>query len=230
MAKPSRFGSAVSFAVLASLFAGARPRAAACQRLELRRQGGRAMSALRPGRWPRSIPTTCRSRSIFAERAVARTPERRRLPRACSAMPISPAAASPRPRRPTRIRWRSIANQPQVILKLALVEIAQGKTAKRSRSSTPAAACSIAADYGLALALAGRTDERHLRARSRRPRARAPTPASAKTSRSPMRLPATGPRRAPSPPRTSPPTSSTPASSNGCSSPSRRTRPTRSPR
>ena len=77
------------------------------------------------------------------------------------------------------------------------------------------------ADYGLALALAGRPADAIAGARGRRSRDRAPTPASARTSRLPMRLPATGRRPAPSPRRTFPPTSSTPASSSGCSWPSR---------
>ena len=61
----------------------------------------------------------------------------------------------------------------------------------------------------------------HRGARSRGSRSRAPTPPFARTLRSPMRSPATGPRRARSPRRMCPPASSMPASTSGCSSPSR---------
>ena len=51
------------------------------------------------------------------------------------------------------------SNQPQVILKLALVEIAQGKDNRAVAMLKDARGMLDASDYGLAMALAGRSDE-----------------------------------------------------------------------
>ena len=118
------------------------------------------------------------------------------------------------------------SNQPQVILKLALVEIALGKSNEAVRFLEAGRSVLDPADYGLAMALAGRTDDAlavlkvSARAQGADSRVRqnlALTYALSGDWRMPARLPR----------RTFPRASSTRESSNGCISPRQARRRTR---
>ena len=154
MAKPSRLGSAVSFAALATVLSGC---AASTDKVNTAsyRQGKqdgdvglatRAAAALASNDVPAAID--------FAERAVAKTPDdagfRGLLGNAYFAAGRFASAEAA-----YKDALAIYPAQPKIILKLALAQIAQGETAEavaflnRSREDLDAA------DYGLALALAG---------------------------------------------------------------------------
>ena len=158
MAKPSRIGSAVPLAALATLLTGC---ASATDKVHTASyQSGkpdgdvglaiRAMSALNEHDVPSAIN--------LAERAVARTPDdagfRALLGNAYFAGGRFASAEAA-----YKDSVRIYENQPQVLLKLALVEIAQGKTEEASNLLENARAYLDAADYGLAIALAGRAHD-----------------------------------------------------------------------
>ena len=131
----------------------AAPRASAARRT--------ARSALRPARWPRSTPTTSPTAIDFAERAVAQTPERRRLPRAARQRLFRRRPLRLGRSRPSRMRCRSMPNQPQVDPEAGAGRDRAGQERRSGRaSSTPARRSLDPADYGLALALAGQPTTR----------------------------------------------------------------------
>ena len=154
MTKPIRFGSAVSLAALASMIAGcAAPQQVTGSGVKGDGQIGlatRAMAALSSNDIPTAIS--------FAEKAVAKTPDdagyRGLLGNAYfaggrfwSAEQAYKDALSIYP------------DQPRVILKLALVEIALGKSNEALAFLGAGRPVLDPADYGLAMALAGRTDD-----------------------------------------------------------------------
>jgi Flp pilus assembly protein TadD len=154
MSRPLRFGSAVSAVVLASMIAGC---AAQQQKTGF---GGkadvnvglatRALLALNA----RDLPTAI----DFAERAVEKTPNdagfRALLGNAyLAAGRFSSAEAA------YRDSLTIYSNQPQVILKLALVETALGKKDTAVAFLQAGREVIDPSNYGLALALAGRPDE-----------------------------------------------------------------------
>ena len=182
MSKPFRFASAVSFAFLAPMLGGCATsddRVASASSVGGKADGEvglatRALAALNANDAPVAID--------FAERAVASTPNDagfRTLARQC--------LFRRRPLRFGRSRLqgfaRHLANQPQVVLKLALVEIAQGKNAEAVGFLDANRTLLDIGNYGLALALAGQTDEAIRRSSWQRGR-RAPTRASVRISRS----------------------------------------------
>ena len=194
MSKPIRFASAASLVALASVIAGCaapKPRVAGF--------GGKAKGEIGPA--TRALAAlnandfaTGRQPRRARRRRHAR---RRRLPRLCSATPISPPAVSLRPKPPIADSLAIHPNQPQVVLKLALVEIAPGQ----ARRGDGLARCRPRtmldpADYGLALALAGRARRRRCACSNRRPRAQCRCAGCARISRLLMPLPAIGTRRA----------------------------------
>ena len=144
-------------------------------------------------------------------------------------MPISPAAGSVRPKRRIKDALTIYSNQPQVVLKLALVQIALGKNDEAVDFLDAGRSVLDRADYGLALALAGHPADAIA---VLEPAARQ-TGADA-TVRQNLALAyafrATGPTPGPSPPKIFPQASSTRASNSGCSSPSPHKRRTRSQR
>ena len=95
----------------------------------------------------------------LAERAAAKTPNDATASGLFSATPTSAPGASPRPRPPYKDSLFVDSNQPRVILKLVLVEIAQGKTADALNFLQAGKSVLDPADYGLALALAGRPED-----------------------------------------------------------------------
>ena len=185
MAKPFRFGSAVSLVALAAMIAGcATPHRDASRGFGGKANGEiglatRALAALNANDFPTAI--------AFRRAGGRKTPDdagfRALLGNAYFAGGRFASAEAP-----TRIRSRIYPNQPQVVLKLALVEIAQGKNARSGRaSSTPAGPSSIRPITALRWRLPA-SPTRRSRCSSRRPARRAPTPASARTSRWPMRF------------------------------------------
>jgi Flp pilus assembly protein TadD len=153
MTQPFRSSSAASLIVLASMMAGcaAHPShvAAASSAGKADPQVGlatRAMAALNANDAPAAID--------FAERAVANTP----TDAGFRALLGSAYFAGGRFHSAEAAYKDSLTideNQPQVILKLALVEIAQGKNVEAVASLNAGRAVLDPSDYGLALALAG---------------------------------------------------------------------------
>ena len=153
MTQPFRSSSAASLIVLASMMAGcaAHPShvAAASSAGKADPQVGlatRAMAALDANNAPAAID--------FAERAVANTP----TDAGFRALLGSAYFAGGRFHSAEAAYKDSLTidgNQPQVILKLALVEIAQGKNVEAVASLNAGRAVLDPSDYGLALALAG---------------------------------------------------------------------------
>ena len=188
MNQPLRFSSAASLAVLASMIAGcAAPQAhvGAASHFGGKADGDvglatRALAALSSNNVPLAID--------LAERAVAKTPNdagfRALLGNAYFAGGRFRSAEAA-----YRDALTIYPNQPQVVLKLALVADRAGQERRGGRaSSTPAASVLDPSDYGLALALAGQPAEAIARARARGRARRRRRDASARTSRSLMRF------------------------------------------
>jgi len=155
MSKPSRFGSAISLVALTAMSAGcaapqARTAAASNFGGKMDENVGlatRALAALNSNDVLTAIE--------FAERAVARTPNdagfRALLGSAYFAGGRFQSAESA-----YRDSLALYSNQPKVVLKLALVEIALGKNNQAIAFLEASRDVIDPADYGLALALAGR--------------------------------------------------------------------------
>ncbi|WP_051531665.1 tetratricopeptide repeat protein [Sphingomonas sp. URHD0057] len=155
MAKPSRLGTAVPLAALATLLTGCASgtdgvRTASYQSGKPDGDVGlatRAMAALNDKDLPTAID--------LAEKAVAKTPDdagfRGLLGNAYFAAGRFASAESA-----YKDALSIYENQPQMVLKLALVEIAQGKTSEAANLLESGRSMLDAADYGLAIALAGR--------------------------------------------------------------------------
>jgi Flp pilus assembly protein TadD len=153
MSKPVRFGSAVSLVVLSSVMiagcAGPQNRAQTASSTKVDGDVGlavRAAAALNANDYANAV--------ALAERAAAKTPEdaavRTLLGNAYFA---SGRFASAEAAYKDALFVES--NQPGVILKLVLVEIAQGQTAEAMNFLEAGKGVLDPADYGLALALAG---------------------------------------------------------------------------
>jgi Flp pilus assembly protein TadD len=155
MSKPIRFGSAVSAIVVASMLAG-------CATSQVKTGFGgkaadvdvgvatRALAALNSNDIPMAID--------LGERAVAKDPQdagfRALLGNAYFAGGRFASAESA-----YKDSLTIYSNQPQVVLKLALVEIALGKQAQAVSFLDAGRSVLDPADYGLALALAGHPGE-----------------------------------------------------------------------
>ena len=158
MTKPFRFGSAISVVAVASMIAGcAAPQRHASSASSL---GGKADGEV--GLATRALaalaandPTTAID---YAERAVARTPDDVTL-RALLGNAYFVGGRFASAEAAFKDALSINANQPQVILKLALVEIAQGRNADALQLLDASRGVLDAADYGLALALAGRASD-----------------------------------------------------------------------
>ena len=155
MSKPIRFGSAASFIALATIMAGcAAPQQHASSASG---QGSgevglamRAMAAISANDLTAGID--------FAERAVDKTPGDAGI-RALLGSAYFTAGRFASAEAAYKDSLTINANQPQVILKLALVEIAQGKNAEANALLQSGREALDPADYGLALALAGHPTE-----------------------------------------------------------------------
>ena len=151
MSKPFRPGSAASLLVLATMIAGC----AAPQKMT--GFGGpaggevglatRALAAIAANDYATAVS--------FAERAVERTPDDAGF-RALLGNAYFGAGRFASAEAAYKDALAIYSNQPQVVLKLALVQIAQGKGAEAMSYLDAGRAVIDPADYGLALALAGR--------------------------------------------------------------------------
>jgi Flp pilus assembly protein TadD len=154
MTKRSSFGSAISLIAMTSMLAAcATPQARGIREAKQVGEVGlatRAMAALNSGQIPMAID--------FAERAVARTPDdagfRALLGNAYFAGGRFASAEAA-----YKDALSIYGDQPQVVLKLALVEIAQGKTVQAAGLLDFARDSLNPADYGLAMALSGNRRE-----------------------------------------------------------------------
>jgi Flp pilus assembly protein TadD len=158
MNQPLRTGSAASLVVLASMIAGcAAPQAPVGAATHFGGKAGgdaglatRALSALNSNNVPAAID--------LAERAVAKSPNdagfRALLGNAYFAGGRFHSAEAA-----FRDSLTLYPNQPQVVLKLALVQIAQGKNDQAVAFLKSGRSVLDTSDYGLALALAGRPSE-----------------------------------------------------------------------
>ncbi len=156
MSKTVRFCSAISLSALASVLAGcAAPdsRVASASRLGDKVQESdiglatRALAALNSGDAGAAI--------TFAERAVDKSPQAASL-RALLGNTYFAAGRFASAETAYRDSLSLVSNQPQLILKLALVQIAQGKADESLTYLEAGRNYLDPADYGLALALAGR--------------------------------------------------------------------------
>lgn len=155
MNKPLRFSSAASLVVLGSVIAGcaapqARVGAASHVGTKADQEVGlatRALAALNANNIPVAID--------FAERAVAKTPGDASF-RALLGNAYFAGGRFHSAEQAYRDSLTLSQNQPQVVLKLALVQIAQGKNNQAIAGLDAARGMLDASDYGLALALAGR--------------------------------------------------------------------------
>jgi len=154
MAKPSRLAPAVSFAALATVLTGCATSADKVHSASYREgkpQGDVGLATLAAAALnANDIPTAI----DFAERAVAKTPDdagfRGLLGNAYFAGGRFASAEAA-----YKDALAIYPSQPKVVLKLALVEIAQGKSAQAVMLLNSSREDLDAADYGLALALAG---------------------------------------------------------------------------
>lgn len=158
MSKPFRFASAASFIVLASMTAGC----AGTPKTTVTTSGfggkangeigyaTRALTALSGGDVANAI--------AFAEKAVEKTPDDAGF-RALLGNSYFAAGRFTSAESAYRDSLTIYAQQPQVLLKLALTQIALGKTDQAVRFLNSAQGMLDPADYGLALALAGRPGE-----------------------------------------------------------------------
>ncbi len=157
MSKPLRFGSALSAIALASVIAGCATPAGRSPAFFGGKDGKgdvglamRALAALNANDYAAAVN--------LAERAVEKSPNdagfRALLGNAYFASGRFASAEAA-----YRDSLSLIANQPQVVLKLALVEIAQGRNAEALALLGEARVLLEPADYGLAVALAGQPQE-----------------------------------------------------------------------
>ena len=158
MNQPLRTSSALSLIVLSSMIAGcARPQAhvAAASQADVKADsdvglGLRAIAALNANDVPAAIG--------FAERAVAKTPGDAQV-RALLGNAYFAGGRFQSAEAAFRDSLTLDPNQQQVVLKFALVEIALGKNDQAAAFLNTHRGSLDASDYGLALALAGRTSQ-----------------------------------------------------------------------
>lgn len=156
MSNPVRFSRAVSFIALTTMIAGCavpQGRAVTAGSLKADEDVGvavRAAAAVSAGDFAAAVP--------LAERAAERTPTDATI-RALLGNAYFGAGRFASAEAAYKDSLFVESNQPKVILKLALVEIAQGKTADALNFLEAGKAVLDPSDYGLALALAGRPDD-----------------------------------------------------------------------
>jgi Flp pilus assembly protein TadD len=155
MSKPIRFGSAISMVALATVIAGcAAPQhhasSATGQPSAEAGLATRALAALAA-----NDPATAVS---YAEKAVENTPNEASF-RALLGSAYFAAGRFASAEAAFKDSLSIEANQPQVTLKVALAQIAQGKNAEAFATLESGRGVIDPADYGLALALAGRPSD-----------------------------------------------------------------------
>ena len=156
MSKPVRFGRTVSFIALTSMIAGcAAPQDRAVTAGSIKADsdvalGVRAAAALNANDFATAVS--------LAERAAAKTPNDATI-RALLGNAYFGSGRFASAETAFKDSLFVDSNQPRVILKLVLVEIAQGKTADALNFLQAGKSVLDPADYGLALALAGRPED-----------------------------------------------------------------------
>jgi Flp pilus assembly protein TadD len=159
MNQPLRFSSAASLVVLGSMIAGCaapQTRVGAASHYGNKAPAGevglatRALAALNSNNVPMAID--------FAERAVANKPDDAAF-RALLGSAYFAGGRFHSAEQAFRDSLTLSPDQPQIVLKLALVEIAQGKNGEAVAVLNAARGALDASDYGLAIALAGRPAE-----------------------------------------------------------------------
>ncbi len=155
MSKPIRFGSAISMVALATAIAG-------CAAPQHHASGASGQPSGEVGLAIRALaalaandPTTAVS---YAEKAVENTPGEASF-RALLGNAYFAAGRFASAEAAFRDSLSIDANQPKVTLKVALAQIAQGKNAEGVATLESARGVIDTADYGLALALAGRPSD-----------------------------------------------------------------------
>ncbi len=200
MSNSVRIGLALSSVALACVIAGcASPQGRTGRCDQLWRQGGRGHRS-RDARHERA--QFQRFASCDQLRRARRRATRPTTPVSapCSATSISPRAALPRPKPPTRTRCRSIRTSRRPCSSSPWCRSRRARTAKRLAFLQVRAVRAASRPITVLrwrFRAGRRTPSNALRAAARA--CRAPTPASARISRLLMRLPATGPMRAWSP-------------------------------
>jgi len=156
MSKPVRFGRAVSFIAVSSMIAGcAAPQGRAVTAGSVKADsdvglGLRAAAALNANDFATAVS--------LAERAAEKTPNDATI-RALLGNAYFGSGRFASAETAFKDSLFVDSNQPRVILKLVLVEIAQGKTDDAMKFLNAGKDVLDASDYGLALALAGRPDD-----------------------------------------------------------------------
>jgi Flp pilus assembly protein TadD len=154
MSRPIRFGSAISLIALSSMLAScATPQHSAVREVKPVGNVGlatRALAALNSNDIPMAID--------FGERAVAKSPNDAGF-RALLGNVYFAAGRFASAESAYKDSLTIYSNQPQVVLKLVLVQIAQGKKDEAVAYLQAAQVVINPADFGLALALAGRPAE-----------------------------------------------------------------------
>ena len=216
MSKPIRFASAISLVALASVIGGCAAPQRHASSASSRPSGEIGLATRALAALAANDPATAVD---FAEQAAARDAARCRHSARCSATAYFAGGRFASAEAAFKDSLSLDPNQPQVVLKLALAEIAQGKNGEAIAILDAGRGALDPADYGLALALAGRpldaiaALEPAARGRGcRRPRPPEPRARLCFLRRLDQRQGGRGPGR-------SRPTSSTPACSSGCSSP-----------
>lgn len=156
MSKPIRSGSVVSLAVIASMIAGcAAPQDRAVSSVGSVKAGGDVGLALRAAAALEANDAT--TAVALAERATEKTPTDAAV-RALLGNAYFAAGRFASAEAAYKDALTVESNQPRVILKLVLVDIAQGKTAEALTFLDAGKDVLDPSDYGLALALAGRPE------------------------------------------------------------------------
>lgn len=155
MSKPTRFGSAISLVALATVIAGcAAPQhhasSASGQPSEKAGLATRALAAL--------VSNDSATAVGYAEKAVENSPNEPSF-RALLGSAYFAAGRFASAEAAFKDSLSIDANQPQLTLKVALAQIAQGKNAEAIATLDSARGTIDPADYGLALALAGRPSD-----------------------------------------------------------------------
>jgi Flp pilus assembly protein TadD len=153
MSMPFRFGTAASLVTLSTMIAGcAAPQSSGIREVKQGDVGlaTRAYMAMSANNLPSAID--------FAERAVAKTPDDAGF-RALLGNAYFAAGRFASAEAAYKDALTIYSDQPQVILKLALAQIAQGKKDEAIAFLQAASSVVSPADYGLAIALAGHPKE-----------------------------------------------------------------------
>src|SRR5262245_34400935 len=155
MSKPFRFGSAISLVALATVIAGCSAPQHHASSVSGQQNGEVGLATRALAALANNDPATA---IVFAEKAAERTPGDATI-RSLLGTAYFAAGRFASAETAFRDSLSIQPNQPQLILKVALAQIAQGKNAEALSTLEAGRPVLDAADYGLALALAGRPSD-----------------------------------------------------------------------